>query len=158
MKIVIIIATCVALISVAIWWKLYRRLPRSLSQMVKASPEWKYIFAGVLAVYCVSTWAGLIDSLPGSWQWLLFLTEIGLALVALIPITNKSYADAHTVAAILSAVCINLLALVLCPWVLGLWLAYIIYTLVSNCSHKKLVAELVCGFILVIIALLSPFG
>ena len=155
MKAMILIVTLAVLGLVLIWWKIYKKLPKSLSQMVLGAPEWKIIFAVTLAIYGGTSWFSFIDHMPEEWQWLLWLLEVGLALVAITPVTNKDSIVAHTIAALVAATSITVLAAILNPWVLGLWLLYIIYTLVSDCTHKKLVAELVCGSVLTLLILIS---
>ena len=155
MKILTVAATLIALASVLVWRIIYKRMPKSLSQMVKASPKWEYIFAGVLAVYGITTWLSCIDRLPENLQWLLWLTEVGLVIVAVTPITNKDSEGIHLTGALMSAISINTLALLLCPYVLLTWTGYLIYTFLTDCLHKKLVAEIVCGIILTLVVLLA---
>ena len=155
MKAMILIVTLAVLGLVFIWWKIYKKLPKSLSQMVLGAPEWKIIFAVTLAIYGGASWFSFIDQMPENFQWLLWLMEVGLALVAVTPITNKDSIVAHTAAALVAAMSITALTAILNPWVLSMWLIYIIYTLVSDCTHKKLVAELVCGSVLTLLILIS---
>lgn len=153
MKIAVISATLVVLAALFIWWHMYKGLPKSLSQMVKASPKWKYAFAGVLGVYAVTTWLGCADRLPDEWLWLLWLTELSLLFVTVTPITEKDSIQIHTGAAVLSAIAITFLAMVLCPSALLVWFIYVIYTMTTDCEYKKLIAELVCGIVLLLVVI-----
>lgn len=156
MKIVITIATLVVLGMVFLWWKLYKKLPASLSQMVYGAIEWKCIFAAMLALFGGAAWFCFIDRMPENFQWLLWLTEVGLGIVAITPLTNKDNHTLHNIGAAVSSISITVLAVLLCPWSFFLWLLYILYTLFTNCNHKKLVAEITCGLVLVLMIILSP--
>ena len=148
-----ILATLCVLGCVSTWGLAHDRFPYSLSEVATKGKVWKYLLASVLFLFSGGIWVACIDRIPDNWQWLLFLTSVGLIFVAVSPITNSSALKVHYTAAIITCVAITLLVYLMKPVLLLLWAIYVSYTLFTDGKYKKLIAESVCALQLVLMIL-----
>lgn len=131
-----------------------RTVPRSLSQSVfMLPPQWAWVWTVVIGVVAVLVMPVMLDQTANDWKFLAFLACIGLAFVAVCPLSkNKSDGDvrylAHMVGSYVCAIASQLLVAFSSPEVLTLWMpwciAYFFKTRGKEWPQAVFFAEITC--------------
>ena len=127
------------------------QIPDSLSQSVFFLPKGaKWIWTAVIGLVAFAIIPPIIEKSPDHWQFLGFIAATALAFVGFAPLGEGDLAyKVHCGAAILCAVCSQILVGICQPLLLLLWVPYIIAWIVIKSRGKKwrtatFWAEMVC--------------
>lgn len=128
-----------------------RQTPDSLSQSVFFLPkDGKWIWTAVIGLVAFAIIPPIIEKSPEQLQFLGFIAATALAFVGFAPLGEGDLAyKVHCGAAILCAVCSQILVGICQPWLLLLWVPYILEWITIKSRGKKwrtatFWAEMVC--------------
>jgi hypothetical protein len=130
-----------------------RQIPDSLSQSVfNLPPSGAWLWTVVLYTASFLTVPTYIDHTNENTKWLAFLAIVGLLFVGAAPLVKDKSDLAYKVhcgAAILCAVCSQLVLTFNCPWLLLCWVPFVAYLVCSLIKHqtwrtRTFWAEMVC--------------
>lgn len=120
-------------------------LPDSISEIAYILPSWVFTvwmaIVGMCAVYSTA------DKLPDDWQFVPMFIGLGLFLVAASPYYRSEAVDVHYIGGWMAAIFSMVFVAIDCPWALLGWLAFVPFV---KYSKRVLVAEIICGLILLI--------
>lgn len=153
----IVIAIIILLVYTLVMIKIGGSIPPSLSASVFNIPTNKrWIWTVVLFAVCFLCVPTYIEKTSENTQFLAFLAIAGLAFVGAAPLVKFSNDEmqfrVHKVGAIVCATCSQLVLVFNCPWLLLLWIPYIIAFIKLNDFRAKgwntkiFWAEMVCFY------------
>ena len=94
----------------------------SVSEIAYIVPKW--VFSLWMMLTGMTLMPSLMDALPDHNRFVGFLAVSGLACVAATPYYKEEHKALHYVGGSLCALCSTVVAWILCPWLLALWLVY----------------------------------
>lgn len=101
-----------------------KEIPESVSTIAYIMPHWA--FSVWIALTGLSTLPFVLESLPNGWQWVGFLSVVGLLIVASSSYYKTEEKTLHWVGGILCAVCALIVVAIARPWLLLLWIPFFI--------------------------------
>ena len=118
----ILLPIIIALIGVG--YAIYRtkEIPESVSTIAYIMPHWA--FSVWIALTGLSTLPFVLESLPSGWQWVGFLSIVGLLIVASSSYYKTEEKTLHWIGGILCAVCALIVVAIARPWLLLLWIPF----------------------------------
>ncbi len=130
-------------------------IPNSISQIVYSlDTKWKWTFTAIMWAVGFMIVPQLMEVIPSDYQFLGFLTVVGILGVGADPLKKGERNVLHYVGAALCGVCSQLVVSLLNPSLLFLWLPYVLYTLYESRSDKNMfLAEIIMLLSLGIICL-----
>ena len=128
---IILSALCIAAYTAAVCIK-FKGVPSSISATFY-SLEHKLWFGATMWLT-----AGLLIVTPDCYQFTAFLACVGMFMVGVAPNFREGIdKKVHTAGAILCILFSQVWVLLTCPWMLLVWVAYLIYTALSMKKHWK---------------------
>lgn len=125
-------------IAVCIRWG----IPDSLSQTFFDIKR-KWIFSSVVAVSAVLLYFSMMNILSDAWQWLAFIFLAGCLFIAFAPnLADDMEKRVHMTGATLLALASQGIVAVLNPLILGLWIAWLVFT---PLKERVFFAEMIGG-------------
>ena len=133
----IIIAIIILLVYTLVMIKIGGSIPPSLSASVfNILTNKRWIWTIVLFLVCFLCVTTYIEKTSENTQFLAFLAIAGLAFVGAAPLVkfsdDKMQFRVHEVGAIVCAACSQILLVFNCPWLLLLWILFIVYGFVKG--------------------------
>ena len=118
----ILLPIIIALIGVG--YAIYRtkEIPESVSSIAYIMPHWA--FSVWIALTGLSTLPFILEALSDGWQWVGFLSIVGLLIVASSSYYKTEEKTLHWVGGILCAVCALIVVAIARPWLLLLWIPF----------------------------------
>lgn len=120
------------------------KIPKSISELSTWHKNARYWLALALLVVASLVWVRTTMKVDDGMVWLMWLTVMALAVVAATPLGYGRHDMLHTYSAIVAGVLVTALTALCAPLGLFSWVAYVGYTLATNCKYKVLVAEACC--------------
>ena len=118
----ILLPIIIALIGVGYAIYRTREIPESVSSIAYIMPHWA--FSVWIALTGLSALPFILESLPNGWQWVGFLSIVGLLIVASSSYYKTEEKTLHWVGGILCAVCALIVVAIARPWLLLLWIPF----------------------------------
>lgn len=118
----ILLPIIIALIGVGYAVHRTKEIPESVSSIAYIMPHWA--FSVWIALTGLSTLPFVLESLPNGWQWVGFLSIVGLFIVASSSYYKTEEKTLHWVGGILCAVCALIVVAIARPWLLLLWIPF----------------------------------
>ena len=148
----ILISIIILLIYIIVMIKIRGYIPSSLSASVFNIPTNKHwIWTIVLFAVCFLCVPTYIENTSENTQFLAFLSISGLAFVGAAPLVKFSDDEmqfrVHKVGAIVCAACSQILLIFNCPWLLLLWIPFIIYGFIKGWKTWRTIVfwgEMIC--------------
>ena len=148
----ILISIIILLVYTIIMIKIGGSIPSSLSASVFNIPTNKrWIWTIVLFAVCFLCIPTYIEKTSENTQFLAFLAIVGLAFVGAAPLVkfsdDKMQFRVHKVSAIVCATCSQLILAFNYPWLLLLWIPFIIYSFIKGLKTWRTIVfwgEMVC--------------
>ena len=120
----ILLPIIIALAGVGYAYHRTREIPESVSAIAYVMPHWA--FSSWIALTGISMLPPMMDALPDDWQWVGFLSIVGLLIVASSSYYRTEATTLHWAGGILCAVCALIVVAIARPWLLLLWIPFFI--------------------------------
>ena len=101
-----------------------KEIPESVSSIAYIMPHWA--FSVWIALTGLSTLPFILEALSDGWQWVGFLSIVGLFIVASSSYYKTEEKTLHWVGGILCAECALIVVAIARPWLLLLWIPFFI--------------------------------
>ena len=118
----ILLPIIIALIGVGYAIYRTREIPESVSSIAYIMPHWA--FSVWIALTGLSTLPFILEALSDGWQWVGFLSIVGLLIVASSSYYKTEEKTLHWVGGNLCAVCALIVVAIARPWLLLLWIPF----------------------------------
>lgn len=99
-------------------------VPESVSAIAYIIPHWA--FSSWVTVVGILLMPGMMERLPVSWQWVGFLSVVGLLCVAASSYYRSESKALHYAGGWLCSLCAMAVVIILRPWLMALWAAYLL--------------------------------
>jgi hypothetical protein len=120
------------------------KVPKSISEIATWHRNAKYPLAVFLIACAALVWVVAVERIPSNLLWLMWLTVVSVAVVALTPIGGDRSSVLHTPAAVVAGTLVTVLTAIVFPLGLLSWAWYVFYTMMTKGEYKILVAEVCC--------------
>lgn len=144
-----IISLILAVVAVVLYVIVKNELPASISEMVYKLPSggWQWAWTIWLWVVLVLLTPQLIESLDDSYKVFGFLTIGCLALVAAMPLFERTDRKWHYVLAIVGGILSQVCVALICPWWLLLWfvMVYLVGKSFAAFNDSENIPEVLSG-------------
>ena len=107
-----------------------RGIPDSVSEIAYIIPHWA--FSAWIAVAGISLMPPMMDSLNENWQWIGFLSIVGLMCVSASAYYKTEAKTLHYVGGCLCALCATIVTAIIQPLLLFAWIGYLIMMIWSH--------------------------
>lgn len=135
-----------------------KEIPNSISQTVYSLP-YNWIFTLIMFISAFLIAPNLFEILPEAYKFLAFLTIGGILGVGVDPLIKGDKNIVHYISAIIMGVSSQIIIYLLNPYLLLLWIPYIIYTMYKEDGTKNMfIAEMVMFISLFILQINTPVG
>ena len=116
-----------------------REIPNSISQTVYSlDVKNKWIYSAVMVVISFMILPQLLEVVPSGYEFLSFLTVVGIVGVGVDPLDKNKKNIIHYVSAIIMGVSSQILTFIMNPYLFSLWIPYIIYTMYKDDGKKNM--------------------
>lgn len=132
----ILSALCIAAYTAAVCVK-FKGVPDSISATFY-SLEHKYWFGATMWLAAGLLMPAILEVTPGCYQFTAFLACIGMMFVGVAPNFREGIdKKVHTTGAVLCILFSQVWVLLTCPWMMLVWVAYLIYTALMMMKNWK---------------------
>lgn len=129
-------ALCIAAYTAAVCVK-FKGVPDSISATFY-SLEHKYWFGATMLLAAGLLMPAILEVTPGCYQFTAFLACIGMFMVGVAPNFREGIErKVHTAGAIMCILFSQVWVLLTCPWMMLVWVAYLIYTALMMMKNWK---------------------
>lgn len=142
---VILSALCISLYTLAVCIK-FKGIPESISATFYKLDH-KYLFTIAMYLTAGFLMPAIIDITPENFQFVAFLACVGMALVGAAPNFREGLDNkVHNAGAIICILFSQIWVILTSPYILLVWVAYLVYTAVS--MKKKWKGNIISAFLL----------
>lgn len=119
-----LVSFAIALAGIAMAACRKRSVPESISEIGYLIPHWA--FSSWVSVVGILLMPDMMDRLPGRWQWMGFMSVMGLLCVAASSYYRTESKALHYIGGWTCALCALAVVVVLRPWLMTLWAVFLL--------------------------------
>ena len=122
-----------------------KEIPNSISQTVYSLSEGrKWVFTLIMFVVAFMVAPQLVESMPNGYEFLGILISSGILAVGVDPLEKGKRNIIHYIGVITLGISSQVAVYIINPYIFGLWIPYILYTLyMEDGSKNMLIGELI---------------